>query len=65
MKETKSKAPKYKVIQFNEAYEPPQNKINPKKGYIEWGKDNAYPNSTFEMYNYCGSSTNKSIIKDL
>ncbi len=62
MKNKEYKKPRYRVIEFNEAYEPPENKINAKKGYIEWGKDNAYPNSSFEMYNYKGSSTNKSII---
>lgn len=51
-----------KVINFNKAYEPPKNKYNKSKGFVEWGEKNNYPDSTFERYNYTGSSTSKSII---
>ena len=51
-----------RVINFNQAYEPPVNKYNAGKGFVEWGDKNNYPNKTFEMYNYTGSSTSKSII---
>jgi hypothetical protein len=57
----KNKMP-LRVINFNEAYEPPVNKYNVGKGFVEWGDKNNYPNKTFEMYNYTGSSTSKSII---
>ena len=57
-----SKKPIARVISFNKAYEMPVNDISVKDGYIKWGKDNNYPDSTFEKYNYTGSSTSKSII---
>lgn len=59
---TKGKKPSVKVISFNKAYEPPKNKYNKSKGFVEWGEKNNYPISTFEKYNYTGSSTSKSII---
>lgn len=56
-----SKTP-LKILSFNQAYKPPVNKYKPTKGFVEWGDKNDYPNRTFEMYNYTGSSTSKSII---
>jgi hypothetical protein len=58
----KEKKPKFNILKFNESYEPPKNKVNARKGFVEWGEDNNYPLKTFEMYNYTGSSTSKSII---
>lgn len=58
----KEKKPKFNILSFNEAYEPPANKVNVRQGFVEWGEDNQYPLRTFEMYNYTGSSTHKSII---
>lgn len=57
----KAKVP-YKIISFNEAYKQPENKYNVSRGFIEWGDKNNYPDTTFEKYNYTGSSTSKSII---
>ena len=51
-----------KVFNFNEAYEIPSNKFNEKKGLIEWGKDNLYPNYLLELYQYKGGSLHQSII---
>jgi len=62
MKNKKNNTIPFRVINFNEAYTPPVNKYKPSKGWIEWGEKNNYPNKTFEMYNYTGSSTSKSII---
>jgi hypothetical protein len=59
--ENKKKLP-FKVINFNQAYKPPVNKFKPTQGFVEWGEKNEYPNKTFELYNYTGSSTSKSII---
>ena len=60
--ENKNKRPAVKILNFNQAYEPPVNKINVARGWVEWGAKNNYPVNTFEMYNYTGSSTSKSII---
>lgn len=52
----------FKVINLNTAYTVPVNKINNKKGYIEWGDNNQYPKYPIELYNYRGSATHKAII---
>lgn len=53
---------RFKILNFNQAYEAPKNKINLKKGVVEWGDKNNYPNYILDLYNYKGSTTHKSII---
>ena len=60
--EVKTKASTPKIINFNQAYVAPVNKINPKKGLVEWGSDNNYPSYLLELFNFKGSTTHKSII---
>lgn len=58
----KSNKPKFTLINFNEAYEPPTNKYNVGKGYVEWGDNNLYPDYLIDLYNYKGSTTHQSTI---
>jgi len=52
----------FKVINFNEAYEPPKITVNNKRGLVEYGKDNMFPQFLLNIYNNEGSPVNKSII---
>jgi len=52
----------FKIINFNQAYEPPKISINNKRGLIEFGKDNLFPQYLLNIYNNEGSPINKSII---
>jgi len=53
---------RFKIFTFNESYEAPTYKYNKSRGFIEWGKDNKYPNYILDLYNNYGSTTHKSII---
>ncbi len=57
-----NKGKQVKIFQFNEAYTAPVNKINPKRGIVEWGASNLFPNYLLNLYNNYGSTTHKSII---
>tara|TARA_R110000787_G_scaffold284055_1_gene397399 strand:- start:293 stop:1411 length:1119 start_codon:yes stop_codon:yes gene_type:complete len=57
-----NKVSTFKVMNFNEAYVAPVNKYNIGKSIVEWGKKNNYPEYIFDLYNYKGSPTHKSII---
>jgi hypothetical protein len=52
----------FKIINFNEAYEAPVIKVNNKKGVVEFGSDNLFPQFLLNLYNHQGSPINKSII---
>ena len=58
----KEKKQIFKILQFNEAYQPPKIKVNNKKGIVEFGKDNLFPQYLLNLYNNEGSPINKSII---
>lgn len=50
------------IFNFNKSYEIPDMKYNPKRGLVEWGKDNNYPQYPLDLYNFKGSTTHKAII---
>jgi len=52
----------FKILNFNEAYEPPKMKLNKKLNIIEWGDKNLYPDYILNTYNTYGSSMHKNII---
>ena len=52
----------FKILQFNEAYLPPQTKYDNKLNIITWGTKNDYPNYVLNTYNNFGSSVHKNII---
>lgn len=52
----------FKIINFNEAYQAPVIKINNKRGIVEFGKDNMFPQFLLDLYNHQGSPINKAII---
>lgn len=62
MENKKSNKPRYTIFNFNAAYEPPTNKYNVGKGYVEWGDKNLYPNYLIDLYNYKGSTTHQATI---
>jgi hypothetical protein len=52
----------FKVFTFGKEYTAPEYKYNATHGFIEWGKDNQYPQYLLDLYNHYGSATHKSII---
>jgi hypothetical protein len=62
MSEKIEKKQMFKILNFNQAIEPPRYVYNEKRNIIEWGRDNLYPQELLEMYNYKGSSIHKAII---
>jgi hypothetical protein len=59
MEETKKM---FKIINFSEAYEGPRIKVNNKRGIVEFGEDNLFPQFLLNLYNHQGSSINKAIV---
>jgi hypothetical protein len=62
MSEEIEKKQMFKIINFNQAIEPPRYVYNEKRNIIEWGRENLYPQELLEMYNYKGSSIHKAIV---
>jgi hypothetical protein len=52
----------FKVFNFGKEYVAPEYKYNATHGFIEWGRDNQYPQYLLDLYNHYGSTTHKSII---
>jgi len=53
---------KAKIFTFNEAYKAPINNFNTRRGIVEWGDDNNYPEYLLDLYNFYGSSAHKTIV---
>lgn len=51
-----------KIFNFGKEYVAPEYKYNATHGFIEWGRDNLYPQYLVNLYNHYGSPTHKSII---
>lgn len=62
MEDNGKKQTKISIIDLNAAYEPPVCRYNVGKKFVEWGKDNNYPNTLIDLYNYIGSPYHKMII---
>lgn len=62
MEEQKEQKKLFKVLNFNQAYEAPIYNYNKKLNFIEWGKDNKYPQYLLSLYNNYGASLHKNII---
>lgn len=53
---------KLNILNFNKAYEAPAYKYNKSLNFIEWGKDNKYPEYLLNLYNNYGAALHKHII---
>jgi hypothetical protein len=51
-----------KIFNFNQAYVAPTYTYNKKLSFIEWGKENKYPQYLLDLYNNYGASLHKNII---